>query len=396
MKIYPVFIFSALLIIHAASAGKVLNAEERTLVKKVHTIDSDQPTVLQCNYDLIQLYVKAPSSKPEDIKQFCPSVEHSCCSVLQLRDVAKEYSEAKTQVLQSYYQVKQLVDIISNIPEDTIRKFVEDWRVVPVKRKTGVGNNRIPVEYEKVLADKADARTIEVDYSRFLERQFQLISGFACSICNKDHAKDFVVDVKQLKIKEVTIQTSHCDALFSQNHQLYNAFNISLKWVKIANIVDHFKGRKMGLSYNEYLQKGHSFFHNIKKCMGRHEHDSENNLSQNCKLICEKLFSFNSIVIPYRILEALRYIRQNIGEYFYSERPEVNANALSTDNEIELVRDQTLSEAHAVTTVNILPHKGINYPVEELVDHATLETASGQILIAIVAKLMLVFLVVWF
>lgn len=392
MKIYAVFIFSTLFIEHSLAAGGMLSKDNGTPVKTVRKVESDQPVVLQCNYDLIQLYVKTPNTKPEDISKFCPSVDHSCCSIVQLKDIAKEYSEAKSQVVNAYGQVKALVDLISNISDDSLRKFVEDWRIIPLKKGTDVGDYQNPVIYEKVLEAKGEVRALEADYSRFLEKQFQLISGFACSICNKDHSKDFIVDPKELKIKEVTIQTSHCDQLFVQNHELHQSYLISLKWVKIANIVDFFKNRKIGLSYTEYESNGHAFFHNIKKCMSKHEHDNENNLSENCKLICEKLFSFNSIVIPYRILEALQYVRQNIGEFFFSERREPGQSVFSTNNEIELVKDQALSEAHSVTALHILPHKGINYPAEELVDYATLETSSLQILLAGLAKFLLLIL----
>lgn len=389
MKNYAVLIFSALCVCTISAGGAVLTQDKGVSVKTVNKLETDQPDILQCNFDLIELYVKIPNTKPEDISKFCPSVEHSCCSIVQLRDIAKEYSDAKSQVVQSYAQIKQLVDLINNIPDDSIRKFVEDWRVVPMKKHSGVNDFETPLVYETLLNEKSKVRAIESDYSRFLEKQFQLISGFACSICNRDHGKDFVVDTKELKIQEVAIRASHCDELFAQNHELRQTFLLSLTWVKIANIVDFFKNRNVRFRYNDYANDGHSFFHNIKRCTANYEHDSDNNLSDNCKLICEKLFSFNSIVIPYRILEALQYVRHNIGEFFFSERLDSGQVAFSTKNEFELVKDHKLSEVHAATAVQILPHKGINYPAEQLVDYATLETASGKVLLVGFAQVLI-------
>ena len=321
-----------------------------------------------CNPQLLAMFLKTQTSAAESISKFCPSVKNSCCSGAQIQELLEEFQGRRAAVLALFKAAEVLVDRIRRTPSTPYKKLVEEWKAVPAKQDTGVGDAVLELSVEELEEMSREAVGITANYSEFLEAQFLSISGFACSICDADHSDDFVVDPAARRVVQVSLKIAQCQNLFEQHFALYETYEIVRRWLRIANIIDHLKKRPVRFSYDNYVARGQRYFNLLKTC-AYGAGGEQVQLSTTCGVMCEEAFTFNSVVVPFQVASAIQYIGENFGEYFYSE-PLKSGSVGSADLNYHVVVFSNLQNPDDTKPDTIVtnPQKGVCFAEQQL-DH---------------------------
>ena len=224
-----------------------IEGEEKTDEMKIqkietHEVEEDKK---HCNFDFKSRFVKSISSDFEiggieatdKIKEYCPSIEKSCCSENEIEYLFQQISLGKKKFLDiSLHFIKDVVVRLENLQEDKIEKF---FRQKEEKINKCIKDTPKEKIREFLFDLKKEAPNLLKNYKDYMYESFNSQFKLQCGICDLNNADFFNISKPEENkiIPPYKLLVKMPDELFYFFNQMEYYTKISM-FEKLTNFYD--------------------------------------------------------------------------------------------------------------------------------------------------------------
>lgn len=182
-----------------------IEGEEKTNEMEIQKIETQEveEDKKHCNFDFKSRFVKSISSDFEiggieatdKIKEFCPSIEKSCCSEKEIEYLFEQISLGKKKFLDVSLQfIKDVIIRLENLQEGKIENFL---RIKEEEVNQCIGETPKEKIREFFFDLKKDAPVLLKHYKDYMYESFKSQFKLQCGICDLNNADFFNISIPE-------------------------------------------------------------------------------------------------------------------------------------------------------------------------------------------------------